>query len=250
MLRKFINKRSLMILGGGLLIVPAVVLAYTSANFSSRAQAWATATCTKSLINSRDTLANNRTATICYEYFKNQEQDTAIASANTNIQSNTSSISSLSSQISNVQNSQTPPLIDANGDVLGTLITPGYDSGYGEFYNTTLGRNVDYSDTTGQLSENGGGGSLEFSYQSSNCSGQPYVYVYPGFAYLELFVTNSKQTYIVQNGANPVVFAPGSQSSGGSQCTQLQGSSPNTYYPLTSTSLPFPDPLPLPLSYK
>ena len=62
---------SLTILGG-------TVYAFTSTDFSTRAQNWTAATCTQALMNSRNNLSNNEKATICYNFLRANEQQLAL----------------------------------------------------------------------------------------------------------------------------------------------------------------------------
>lgn len=134
---------------GAAIVGGSMVYAFTSSNFASRAQTWATKVCTQSLLNSKDTTENDRTATICYNYYEDQQQDQSISS---------------------LKSTANPYLVDGNNNILGSMEDDGVSSSMIGFYDNSLGVIVDINSSTGQL-EN----STNLGYTTTDCTGAPYA---------------------------------------------------------------------------
>jgi hypothetical protein len=198
----------------------AVGAAYAlgSSDFQSKAASWVNNHCTQKLASGKSSDADNETATICFNYYKNQEQD---------------------SQISSLNSSREPQLHDGDNNLLGTLTDPSGDS----FYNPTLNKVVTIT-----------GGSAPTTidqnwiyYTSGNCTGTAYIQQGGVYSLISLFKGGS--TYYVVNTS----IAPSSPtlnsywwptSEANSTCQPNPSTTPGaSWYTLSQVSLPFPDPI-------
>ena len=121
------------------LVTGGVVYAFSSSSFLTQAQKYVSSQCNSALISSKNTVANNQKATVCYNYYKNIEQDANLASLN--------------SSVTKLQNKKAQEVIFFNGTV-----TQGTDSSTVD----TLGSSV----MTIQV--NWGSGACNLSVKSSN----------------------------------------------------------------------------------
>lgn len=223
------------VMGGG------VVYALTSNNFSARAQSWANTTCTQSLLNSKSNTTNNLNAAVCYNYLKNNDQDTLLS----NQQQQISGLSSLKSK----------QLVayDANGVRLGLLVVP-FHSEYGGSNGNSIGGEV-FNENVNSLVDIGQYGNLgvgvQIAFDGANCDGNAY------------YVTNNNQTNINLNYGHLLTDGNGNFYTMNANAQQnillnsaLSGSTCNSWgsiqpaVPLTKVSLPFPGQIALPLSNK
>lgn len=104
MIIKMIGRPSITaaLLAAGVAVAGAgVALAFTSQDFALRAQSWVNANCTQKLLNSFNSTPNNQKATECFNYYKNQEQE---------------------SEINALLQVSSPILADGNGKTLGTPV--------------------------------------------------------------------------------------------------------------------------------
>ena len=137
------------------LVTGGVVYAFSSSSFLTKAQNYVSSQCNSALISSKNTVANNQKATVCYNYYKNIEQDTNI----TNIKSSNDSLSS-----------SIPYLLDGNGTVLGKLIGGGTPmNSLISFYDSTLNKVIEFNPSNGAIAD-----TTSPYYISNNCSGTIY----------------------------------------------------------------------------
>lgn len=145
-------------------------------------------------------------------------------------------------------------LKDANGQVLGDLISDNLGNNSLEAYNHTIGRVILFSYDSSTQAYDRFGIQLSPNFQSSDCSGQAYVSVDPSSpqktgtfwwinssgAMVNAIVGNSTSTTSITINS----FLPGD----GSAC-QTVSSTSDTDFPLTSVSLPFTTPVATPFMF-
>jgi len=130
------------------LVTGGVVYAFSSSSFLTQAQKYVSSQCNSALISSKNTVANNQKATVCYNYYKNIEQD--------------ASISGLDSKSTSLSKS-VPILLDANGNSLGMALSSD------TFYDATINRFISLKYGSGSQPE-----SINIQYATTDCSGIPY----------------------------------------------------------------------------
>ncbi len=161
-------------------------------------------------------------------------------------------------QISNLQDSTTKSIkvYDANGQVLGIVTT--YDGSNDTIYSPTLARfiylRIGDQSYDGTFSPNGSA-----NYQSTNCTGTPYINTDQTTAFNTLFA-GPDNFYIVPNSETPTTITTNSVQYWDSihnqySCcpsTTCTFGSPSTIqaYQLHQVTLPFSVPLALPLQFK
>jgi hypothetical protein len=215
------------------LVTGGVVYAFSSSSFLTQAQNYVSSQCNSALISSKNTVANNQKATICYNYYKNIEQDVSL------------------SNLSNKSNA-VPYLVDGNGNVLGNYIdnlgqsiVPLYT-----YFDSILNLKISIRLQTGNLVY-----SIWPYYASQDCSGTAYQG--PGNTPVTqtLFVTGAdiptkQYFYISSNDAATVPVVLSSYWSGG-VCTPTNATTHNSStYKLTQISPNITFPIALPVTIK
>lgn len=234
-MKRFINKRNLFIAGIVLIAIPGFVWAFTSTDFQNRAFSWTNATCTQKLLNSTNSLSNNKTAALCYSVMKGSENSTSIAN-----------LSTKRTQLT---------LSDANGNQLGPIVDYVVPDGPYTFWSDSINRMVTINGT-GQVYN------LDSDYRaffvSSDCTGTPYAvaneYKAAVNELIRVLSPTGNQYFTVDR--NQVLSSVQTQSewgntSNGVQCISTLNHTLNPAMVLTnSVSLPFSDPVSVPLIIK
>jgi len=152
------------------LVTSGIAYAVTSLNFSNQAALWAKTNCTSALSTSKATATNEQKSIICYNYNKNNEQDTSILNQQQNITSLQTKAKSLW-------------VYDSNGVKLGISLTKSsQENPFEQIYNTDMQKIVDIN-----VSENTSGAIgklIDVFYSGPNCTGQAYMQT--GFHYYYL----------------------------------------------------------------
>ena len=147
------------------LVTSGIAYAVTSLNFSNQAALWAKTNCTSALSTSKATATNEQKSIICYNYNKNNEQDTSILNQQQNITSLQTKAKSLW-------------VFDSNGVKLGISLTNStLFNGYvlpEQIYNTDMQTIVNI-DTQGNTIAGAIGIPVVVSYSGPNCTGQTYI---------------------------------------------------------------------------
>ena len=147
------------------LVACGVVYAFSSSSFLTQAQNYVSSQCNSALISAKNTVANNQKATVCYNYYKNIEQDASIVNQQQNITSLQTKAKSLW-------------VFDSNGVKLGISLTNStLFNGYvlpEQIYNTDMQTIVNI-DTQGNTIAGAIGIPVVVSYSGPNCTGQTYI---------------------------------------------------------------------------
>jgi hypothetical protein len=229
-MKKFAKKYSVVIIFiGSFILGSGMAYALTSSSFATQAATWATKNCTAALSNSTATATTQQKSIICYNYNKNNEQDTQISSLST------------SSNILN--NHKVPNLKSISGD-LGPFLSST------EFYSPILNRIVQHDEA--YLSDNTSTNANYVWFTSGDCSGTGYMRESTKNLQLYLWKAGLGSYWIVNMVHPSQVITPGSFLiyNGNSNSPICSGSSNQSFnvFPATQVSLPFSDPLVLPLS--
>jgi hypothetical protein len=154
------------------LVTSGIAYAVTSLNFSNQAALWAKTNCTSALSTSKATATNEQKSIICYNYNKNNEQDTSILNQQQNITSLQTKAKSLW-------------VYDSNGVKLGISLTKSSQNNiFEQIYNTDMQKIVDIN-----VSENTSGAIgklIDVFYSGPNCTGQAYMQTQTGLHYYYL----------------------------------------------------------------
>ena len=211
------------------LVSSGIAYALTSLNFSNQASLWATKNCTSALSTSAATATNEQKSIICYNYNKNNEQDTQLSSLST-----TSNI---------LTNHKVPNLKSLAGE-LGPILSST------EFYSASLNRIVQHDEA--YLSDNTSNNANYVWFTSGDCSGTGYMRESAKNLQLYLWKAGLGSYWIVNMVHPSQLITPGSFLiyNGNSYPPICSGSSNQSFnmFPATQVSLPFSDPLVLPLS--
>ena len=215
------------------LVACGVVYAFSSSSFLTQAQNYVSSQCNSALISSKNTVANNQKATVCYNYYKNIEQDASIVN------------------LTNKSNA-VPYLDDGNGNVLGIYIdspvmTLPYDENPGiiyTYFNSSLNLKIPLNLKTGNLSS-----IITEEYATYDCSGIAYEnpnYVQVGQT---LLATDANRTtkqyfYISSSDAVPVSVALWSKWDRG-VCAPIYDDGPHFKLTEVSPNITFPIALPI-----
>ena len=216
------------------LVTGGVVYAFSSSSFLTKAQNYVSSQCNSALISSKNTVANNQKATVCYNYYKNIEQDNAI---------------------NNLQNTRVPYLVDGNNNILGAFMNS--DTYFIDFYDKSINRIVSINTTNGALNNSY---ATNLFFTTNDCSGIAYAgavgdtsHLWRGWGDTRYFIVATSTNNI------PVSIIINSYIFDGT-CYNGQNGNPNNVYLGTSTSPTFlpltqvtPDisfPIALPISIK
>ncbi len=249
----------------GALSIAGIAYALTAASFESRAQAWADAVCKQSLLDSKNTTANNKTIAICQAYLKGKENGATLASQQLSINNLLNVIPTPGPKGDTGAPGEAGPKGD-RGDVgpkgdTGATIEPmledangveiGYRAGVEEIYVPSIRRVIAYgpSQPVGTIV------AQAIWYITTDCSGigytssrgvgaygQPKLYAYNSFNGLFTVADNTVSTLI----------RPGSLKGVNGVCTQLNPDNyaVEGYSAVSFVSVPFAIPLAVPLKFK
>lgn len=247
----------------GALSIAGIAYALTAASFESRAQAWADAVCKQSLLDSKNTVANNKTIAICQAYLKGKENGATLASQQLSINNLLNVIPTPGPKGDTGAPGEAGPkgdtgapgigyqslkLYDGNSALLGVETTFGAAPTVMQVYNQALGRKIVF-DSEGRIKTS------IVAFDNIGCTGDPYFTT--GSSYAVEQITRLSVLKNTLNGQNYFMVDPNYQEINkvtrsyrdeNNVCTDSTTS--GMHAKLIKINLPFVEPLVYPLSFR